>query len=100
MDREMGRSGAASDMVTGDQAEAEAFLQCQKLKTAKCKVDIVYANACVAMAWPVEGGFVINRVGKDLDSAVSDAMKQCTAKNGGACIIKYTDCSMPSFDRF
>jgi hypothetical protein len=100
MDRRLGRTGASSGKATEALARSDALEQCRKLEGAMCTIDIVYSNGCVAMGWPVEGGFVVNDVGEDAESAESGAMKQCMEKNGGACIIKYTDCSKPVFERF
>jgi len=42
----------------------------------------------------------VNNVGEDLSGAEAGAMKRCKEKNKGACIIKFTDCSLPVFEYF
>lgn len=100
MDRKLGRTGASADMETEELARADALKQCKKLETASCTIDIVYSNGCIAMAWPIEGGFVINNVARDLEAAESGAMARCKEKNSTACAIKYTDCSKAVYEYY
>jgi hypothetical protein len=100
MDRKTGRTGVSAEQETEADARAEALEQCGLLKSASCSIDTVYSNGCVAMGWPVEGGFVTNYVAQDRAAAEAGAMKRCTEKNGAACVIKFADCSKPVFERF
>jgi hypothetical protein len=85
--------GAAANMPSKAEAEAEAVAKCESAPNLHCHVDQVYHNQCFAETWgektPMGG------IAPTLTEAMRLSMEACKAKGNHQCIPYYSACSYP-----
>ncbi|WP_071924972.1 DUF4189 domain-containing protein [Luteibacter rhizovicinus] len=91
-DTSKGALGTALDKLTGPVAESAALSDCRVKGGLNCRIEISYANGCVAM---VVGDTRLNvRASPSKDEARNLAMSQCQSNDTG-CHVYYEACSLP-----
>lgn len=111
LDKDLGaisRSIATGDVgaSVGKRAKAEAIAEAQSRCAAygakDCTVGLTYKNQCAALVAPESGsgGKIAMAGAASKDVAAKAALKNCVDNGGGSCVVKYTDCSEPLFDKF
>ncbi|MXV07282.1 DUF4189 domain-containing protein [Xanthomonas sp. LMG 9002] len=96
-----GEGGVSSGQLSKADAENVALQNCRATGAGQCKVNFVYYNQCVALAYPVgsAGGFF--RTGKTIDEAVKLAVVDCENEMvGHQCKIKVNECTDPVFRKY
>ncbi|WP_191091337.1 MULTISPECIES: DUF4189 domain-containing protein [Xanthomonas] len=96
-----GEGGVSSGQLSKADAENVALQNCRATGAGQCKVNFVYYNQCVALAYPVgsAGGFF--RTGKTIDEAVKLAVVDCEREMvGHQCKIKVNECTDPVFRKY
>ncbi|WP_430542473.1 DUF4189 domain-containing protein [Xanthomonas sacchari] len=96
-----GEGGVSSAQLSRADAENAALQNCRATGASQCKVNFVYYNQCVALAYPVgsAGGFF--RTGKTIDEAVKLAVVDCEREMvGHQCKIKVNECTDPVFRKY
>lgn len=96
-----GDIGVTADEMTKHAAERKALSRCRTYGASKCKVAATFTNQCAAMAWPSDkgtpsnGGTAMTAKAPTLEIARADALSGCSQKNGGECMLLYSECSEP-----
>jgi len=99
--------GVPVGMRTKAEAEQEALARCAKLGAEHCKVVLTYQNQCAAIGEPKTDGKpnpdgYVQFIGQpDKESASSEALRTCTARNPTMqCEVIYAACTEPIFRKF
>ncbi|WP_321573214.1 MULTISPECIES: DUF4189 domain-containing protein [Stenotrophomonas maltophilia group] len=97
-----GDVGASVGKRAKAEAIAEAQSRCASYGAVDCAVGLTYKNQCAALVAPESGsgGRISMAGGPSKDVATKAAMKSCLDNGGRACVVKYTDCSEPLFEKF
>jgi hypothetical protein len=91
-DTTVGVIGTSADKTTWGTAESAAISDCQQKGGTDCKIDISYANGCVALVF---GNALKNsKGGSNQKQAEGRAMDQCN-KDDTNCRVIYSACSLP-----
>ncbi|WP_071924973.1 DUF4189 domain-containing protein [Luteibacter rhizovicinus] len=91
-DTTKGIMGTSTDKVSWSAAEAAAIADCQSKGGASCKVEISYANGCVAMVFG--DSYKNSKGGPNEAEAEKRAMDQCNTEDKN-CHVYYSACSLP-----
>lgn len=101
-----GNIGVAVGKLTKSEAEREAVDKCESLGGGKCRLTFAYENQCVAIASPSingkeVGGTPHTQGAENVEVATGLALPKCSKNNDGLeCIIIYTACTKPIFEKF
>ncbi len=97
-----GDVGASVGKRAKAEAIAEAQSRCAAYGAKDCTVGLTYKNQCAALVAPESGsgGKIAMAGAASKDVAAKAALKNCVDNGGGSCVVKYTDCSEPLFDKF
>jgi hypothetical protein len=97
-----GSMGASVGKRSKSEAEKEARGRCAIYGATDCSTAITYKNQCVAYADPEKGsnGRISISAGPSKEVASAEVLKYCASRGGGACVIRYTDCTEPLFKSF
>lgn len=85
--------GVATDMVTKDEAETVALLNCTANGGAHCIKQTWYRNGCAVMVLG-DAGFNVGNAGT-VEEATRQGMEICTKSNDTNCHVYYSGCSLP-----
>ncbi|WP_158543286.1 DUF4189 domain-containing protein [Dyella psychrodurans] len=89
--------GAAVNKPDENEAKRAAIEECVSNGGLQCRVEITYANQCVAL---VEGNFGHNSTrAATIDAAVEIGKKVCTESGDTNCLATYTACSLAKWLR-
>ncbi|WP_213947923.1 DUF4189 domain-containing protein [Luteibacter sp. dw_328] len=91
-DTTKGIMGTSADKVSWETAEAAAISDCRSKGGDSCKVDISYANGCVAMVFG--NAYKNAKGGPNETEAKKRAMAQCNTDDTN-CHVYYSACSLP-----
>jgi hypothetical protein len=84
--------GTSVDQMTWQAAEDTAIYDCKAKGGTDCKIEISYANGCVALVF---GNALKNsKGGPNKATAEKRAMEQC-GKEDTSCHVYYSACSLP-----
>lgn len=95
-----GDRGVATGERSRSLAVNAAISQCLGGGATDCETEIAYKNQCVAVARllaPNQGGYTYSGAGEE--NVKRQALKLC-AERGGACEVRYTNCTLPIFEKF
>ena len=101
-----GNIGTSVGKFSKSAASREAVRTCESLGGGKCKVTLAYENQCVVIASPsIEGkevgGAPHTQSAENLELAIELVLPKCSKRNAGLeCIVVYSACSEPVFERF
>ncbi len=97
-----GDVGASVGKRAKAEAIAEAQSRCSAYGAGDCVVGLAYKNQCAALVAPEpgSGGKISMAGGPSKDVATKAALNKCAENGGGSCVVKYTDCSEPLFEKF
>lgn len=101
-----GNIGVSVGKFSKAAASREAVETCESLGGGKCKVTLAYENQCVVIASPsIEGkevgGAPHTQSAENLELAIELVLPRCSKRNAGLeCIVVYSACSEPVFERF
>lgn len=102
VDAETGISSSSENKRSAEEASARAIKACAKgRRMHQCKVGLIYANECAALAWPdgKQAAPPISMVGATTQEAETAALRECSIK-GGDCVMIYSGCSLPSIKNY
>lgn len=91
-DTSKGILGTSTDKTTGQAAETAALSDCRAKGGGDCRVEISYANGCVAMA--VGSSLLNTKGGANKQEAEQRAMAKCNEEDS-KCHVYYSECSLP-----
>ena len=101
-----GNIGAAVGKFSELEAGKEAVMRCESLGGGKCKVTLAYENQCVVIASPSVkgkevGGTPQTQGAESIEVATNLALPKCSKRNAGLeCILVYSACTEPVFEKF
>ena len=84
--------GASVNQLSEDLAKQAAIVSCVSNGGIHCKIDITYANSCVAIV-AGNAGDNTDRA-STIDKAVQMGMKTCVSSGDTNCHARYASCSM------
>lgn len=97
-DDEKGYVGTSVGELTKAAARREAKRKCVAMGGINCKPAYEYKNSCAVVAEPIDAAsksIAYYQNGKDVEEASNLAISRCSAVNGRACKVNYSNCSHP-----
>ncbi len=101
-----GNIGTSVGRFSKSDASRAAVESCESLGGGKCEVTLAYRNQCVVIAAPSVdgkevGGTPQTQSAENLEIATALALPKCSKRNSGReCILVYSACSEPVFEKF